>query len=130
MNYIDAVVRGFENSGSLHIVEFETQGVNLYMMSLELPDIKEGLHVRLAIKPMSIAIAKRFSGSFSISNKLFATIKKIHLGDLLCSIKLDFKGIELEAVMTKRAIKDMHLRVDDTVVLFIKASDVSIKEIV
>lgn len=130
MNYLVAKVTNIENTQNLHIVEFEIENQNLYMMSLEIPNIQVGLSVKLAIKPMSIAIAKRFSGSISFSNKLFATVKKIDAGELLCSVKLDFKENELEAVMTNRAIQNMHLGVDDAVVLFIKASDVFIKEVV
>jgi molybdopterin-binding protein len=129
MNYLVAKVTNIENTQNLHIVEFEVENQNLYMMSLEIPNIQIGSSVKLAVKPMSIAIAKRFSGSISFSNKLFATIKKIDTGELLCSVKLDFKENELEAIMTNRAIQDMHLRVNDTVVLFIKASDVFVKEI-
>ncbi|DAB35166.1 MAG TPA: transporter [Sulfurospirillum sp. UBA12182] len=129
MNYLVAKVIGLENSENLTIVEFEAEGDFLYMMSLELPNIKEGMMVKLAIKPLSIAIAKRFSGSFSYSNKLFATVKEVKTGKLLCSVKLDFKGHEFEAVMSNRAIANMHLRADDTVALFIKASDIFIKEI-
>jgi molybdopterin-binding protein len=129
MNILEATVSGIENSGSLHIVEFVSDKQNLYMMSLELPNVQVGLHVRLAIKPMNIAIAKRFSGSFSFSNKLFATITKIDIGELLCSVKVDFSGQELESIITKRVINDMHLKVGDSVVLFIKASDLFIKEV-
>lgn len=129
MNYFDAKITQIENSENLHIVEFEVQNDVLYMMSLELPNIKVGTNVKLAIKPMSIAIAKRFSGSFSFSNRLFATVKNIELGELLCSVKVDYKGKELEAIMRKNAIKNMHLRVGDTIVLFIKSSDVFIKEV-
>lgn len=129
MNYLVAKVTGIENTQSLHIVEFEVENQNLYMMSLEIPNIQVGLSVKLAVKPMNIAIAKRFSGSVSFSNKIFATIKKIDSGELLSSVKVNFKNNELEAIMTNRAIQDMHLRVNDTVVLFIKASDVFVKEI-
>jgi len=99
------------------------------MMSLELPNIEVGLTVKLTVKPMNIGIAKRFSGSFSFSNKLLATIKDIDIGNLLCSVKVDFNGFELESIITKRVIENMHLKVGDNVVLFIKASDISIKEV-
>ncbi|MBE0491249.1 MAG: TOBE domain-containing protein [Sulfurospirillum sp.] len=129
MNYLDGVVSNIENCDSLHIVEFAVENEHLYMMSLEIPTIHVGLHVRLAIKPLSIAIAKRFLGSISFSNKLFATVKQISEGVLLCSVKLDFKTHELEAVLRKKALENMHLKVGDSVVLFIKASDVFIKEV-
>jgi len=129
MNYLDGIVSDIQNSNSLHIVEFEVENEHLYMMSLEIPTIYIGLHVRLTIKPLNIAIAKKFSGSISISNKLFATVKQINEGKLLCSVRVDFKSHELEAVMSKKALENMHLKVDDTIVLFIKASDVFIKEV-
>lgn len=129
MNHLYAKVIGIQNSESLHIVEFEVENNFLYMMSLELPHIKEGMMVKLAIKPLSVAIAKRFTGSFSFTNKLFAIVKTIEMGELLCSIKLDFQGHELESIMSKRGIENMHLKVNDEVVLFIKSSDVFIKEI-
>lgn len=129
MNNIEATITGIENSGVLHIVEFATQEQSLYMMSLELSNVQIGSRVKLAVKPLNIAIAKRFSGSFSFSNKLIATITKIDLGELLCSIRVDFNGLELESIITKRAIENMHLKVNDSVVLFIKASDISIQEV-
>ncbi len=129
MNNIEAKISNIENSDSLHIIEFKVENQNLYMMSLELPNIEVGLTVKLTVKPMNIGIAKRFSGSFSFSNKLLATIKDIDIGNLLCSVKVDFNGFELESIITKRVIENMHLKVGDNVVLFIKASDISIKEV-
>lgn len=130
MNYLDAKVAGIESSEGINIVEFEVNDDLMYMLSLDTPNVKKGTQVILSIKPMSVAIAKRFSGSFSFSNRLFATVKSVDKGELMCSVKLDYKKTELEAVMSKRAIHNMHLRVGDTVVLFIKASDVFIKEII
>ena len=129
MNLVKANITNIESANNLHIVEFTVKDQKLYMMSLELPNLKAGDRVNLAVKPMNIALAKRFSGSFSFSNKLFATIIDIEIGQLLCSVILDFNGTNLESIITKRVINDMHLKVGDTVVLFIKASDISIKEI-
>lgn len=129
MNYLVAEVSGIQNVENLHIVEFKIETDFLYMISLEVPNIKKGLMVRLSIKPMNIAIAKRFSGSISFSNKLFATIKEIKKGELLSSVKFDFKGKELESIVTNRATENMHLKVNDTVVLFVKASDIFVKEV-
>ena len=129
MNLVKANITNIQSANNLHIVEFTANEQKLYMMSLELPNIKVGHRVNLTVKPMNIGIAKRFSGSFSFSNKLFASIKDIEVGQLLCSVLVDFNGTSLESIITKRVINDMHLKVDDSVVLFIKASDISIKEI-
>ena len=65
----------------------------------------------------------------SFTNKFFATITEINKGKLLCSVKFDFKGISLESIITNRAIENMHLKLNDTVVLFIKESDIFVKEV-
>lgn len=129
MNHLVAKVTQIQSCENLNIVELKVENDFLYMMSLELPNISEGVEVKLSIKPMSIAIAKRFSGSISFSNRLFATVKQINIGELMCSIKLDYNSHDVEAVMSKRAIQNMNLHVEDRVVLFIKASDIFVKEI-
>lgn len=130
MNEIVAKVVEIKNNQNLHLVKFETQNQYLNMISLELPNIKIGLHVKLSIKPMSIVIAKDFSGLISFSNRLSATIKEINKGELMCSIRLSFDQNELESVMSLEAIENMNLEAGDDVTLFIKASEISIKETV
>lgn len=67
--------------------------------------------------------------NISFSNRLFATVKEIELGELLCRIKVDFNEYELEAVMSNRAIHNLNLDIGDRVVLFIRASDIFVKEV-
>lgn len=129
MNQIIAKVVDIQNNESLHVIKFEIDGNYLSMMSLDVPNVKIGLHVKLGIKPMSIVIAKNFSGAISFSNRLNATIKSINEGKLLCSVKLSFLDKEFESIMTRDTYLKMDLRVHDAVSIFIKASEISIKEI-
>ena len=131
MSSLIATVTNIDNCDSLHIVKFDCKGQTLSMMSLDLSDdIQVGTKVKLAVKPSHIAIAKNFSGEVSYSNKLETTIETIENGQLLSSVKLSFVDTTLESIITVNSSKKMDLKVGDKVTALIKASEVSINEII
>ena len=131
MSSIIARVSHIENCDSLHIVNFDFNGQFLSMMSLELSDkVKVGTKVKLAVKPSHIAIAKNFSGELSYSNRLDTTIESIENGQLLSSVKLGFFDTILESIITRSSSQKMNLQVGDNVTALIKASELSIGEII
>ena len=131
MSSIIARVSHIENCDSLHIVKFDFNGQALSMMSLELSDkIKVGTKVKLVVKPSHIAIAKNFSGKLSYSNRLDTTIESIENGQLLSSVKLGFFDTTLESIITRSSSQKMNLQVGDNVTALIKASELSIGEII
>ena len=130
MSSLIAIVKEIESCDSLHIVKFEINGETLSMMSLDLnQNIKIGTKVKLVVKPSHIAIAKNFSGEVSYSNKLDSTISSIENGKLLSSITLSFYDNTLESIITVNSSKKMDLKVGDKVIAFIKASELSIGEV-
>ncbi len=130
MNSFLATITDIQSIENLNIVNFDVSGESLSMMSLELNDkLHIGSSVKLMAKPTHIAIAKKFSGDISYSNQLQAKIVKIDNGELLSSIKLSTAGGDCESVITKSSSSRMNLQVDDSVTIFIKASELSIKEI-
>jgi molybdopterin-binding protein len=130
MNKFVAKITKIQSVENLNIVSFDFCGQNLSMMSLDLSEkIKVGCKVILTAKPTHIAIAKKFSGDISYSNQLDAKIIKINNGELLSSVKLNSGDATCESVITKASSVRMNLKVDDRVTLFIKASELSIKEI-
>ena len=131
MSSLIARVSKIQNCESLHIVHFECYGETLSMMSLDLnEDIKIGTKVKLVVKASHIAIAKNFSGDVSYSNKLDSTIESIENGELLSSIKLSFFDSILESIITLTSSKKMDLKVGDKVTAFIKASELSIADVI
>jgi len=131
MSSLIATVTQIDNCDSLHIVKFDCYGQTLSMMSLDLRDtIKVGKKIKLVVKPSHIAIAKNFSGEVSYSNQLNTTIKSIENGQLLSSIKLNFFDTTLESIITLNSSKKMDLKVGDSVIAFIKASELSIGEVI
>lgn len=130
MSQIVATIKKINNIDNLNIVEFDFEGITLKMMSLDLSnEMQIGKKVRLSIKPSNIAIGKNLSGDLSFSNKLGSTIKNIENGQLLCSILLEVNNTLLESIITVDSSKRMNLQKDDAVSVLIKASDLSIEEI-
>ena len=130
MSSIVATVSNIKKCDSLHIVEFECNSQTLSMMSLDLDaQIKVATKVRLVVKPSHVAIAKDFSGEVSYSNKLETTILSCENGQLLSSVKLKFFDSTLESIITLNSSKKMDLKVGDKVTALIKASELSISEV-
>ena len=130
MSYLIARVSKIESCDSLHILKFEFHSQTLSMMSLDInPLIKVGTKVKLIVKPSHIAIAKDFTGDVSYSNQLRTTIKSIENGQLLSSIRLHLYDTTLESIITLTSSKKMNLKVGDSVTALIKASELSISEI-
>jgi len=130
MSSLIATVTQIENCDSLHIVKFDCNSQTLSMMSLDLTDaIQVGTKVKLVIKPSHIAIAKNFTGEVSYSNKLETTIMSCTNGQLLSSVKLDFFDTTLESIITVNSSQKMDLKIGDKVTAFIKASEISIGEV-
>ncbi len=130
MSYIEATVTKIKSCESLHVLEFVAHGQALSMMSLEISEaIMIGTKVKLAVKPTHIAIAKNFTGELSYSNQLPCKIHSINNGELLSSVKLSFFDVIVESIITLASSERMQLEVGDEVIAFIKASELSIEEV-
>jgi molybdopterin-binding protein len=131
MSNLLATVKNIQSCDTLHIVEFESNSQKLSMMSLDLDDkIKIGTKLKLKLKPALVAIGKNFSGDISYSNQLKTTIISIENGKLLTNIKLRFYDSTIESIITLASSKRMKLNKGDEVIAFIKASELSIGEII
>ncbi len=131
MSQIVASIRDIKKSGALHLIEFNLEDKSLFMITLELnSSIKIGVKVQLLIKPFSIVLAKDFSGNISYLNRLEVKIKSIEIGDILTNIELEFYNSILESTITTKSFNSMNLREEDTILALIKATDISILEVI
>jgi len=125
-----ATIKKINNIDSLNIVEFDFEEIPLKMMSLDLnKDVQIGKKVRLAVKPTNISIAKNLFGEISLSNQLVANIKSVENGQLLSSIILEVNDTIFESIITADSSKRMNLQKYEQVTILIKASDLSILEV-
>jgi molybdopterin-binding protein len=131
MSQLVATIKKINNIDNLNIVEFDFFGLTLKMMSLDLSnDMQIGKKVKLLVKPSDISIAKNLNGDMSFSNQLVATIESLENGQLLSSIILKVNDVLFESIITKDSSKRMNLQKDDEVTILIKASNLSIQEII
>jgi len=131
LSRLKATIVSIETVENLNIVKFSFNNTILTMMSLDLnSDIKIGTKVSLAIKPTHVAIAKDFNGIVSYSNQINTIINDIDNGKLLSSIKLGINDTIIESIITVESSQKMNLKVGDSVIALIKASEISIQGIV
>lgn len=131
MNHISAVVSNIQTNDMLSIVEFRSGEECLRMMALGLNmPLKVGSIVILGVKASSVALAKNLSGIISISNQLPCKVESITEGSLLCSVKLKFNSSVLESVITRSSMLAMNIEIGSTITALIKASELSIVEVV
>ena len=131
MNKIVATITKINNIDNLNIVDFESNGMKLKMMSLDLKEgTKEGQSVILTVKPTHIAFAKNLTGELSYSNNFSGKVTKMDKGELLTVIYADVSGVELQGIITSDSTNRMSIKIGDELTLLIKASDISILEVI
>ena len=130
MSKLIVTITKIQTNESLNIVSFDCNGTSLKMMSLDLAQsVKVGANVSLNIKASSVALAKNLSGDLSYSNKINAKIVSIENGALLTSIKLSVNQGFIESIITRESSDRMDLQVGDEVIALLKASELSIAEV-
>ena len=130
MSQLVATIKKINSVDNLNIVEFDFHGLTLKMMSLDLnDDVKIGKKVELSVKPSNISIAKNLIGEISLSNQIVATIQSLENGQLLTSVILKINDTLLESIITVDSSKRMNLQIGEVVTILIKASNLSIGEV-
>ena len=130
MSQLVATIKKINSIDNLNIVEFDFHGLTLKMMSLDLnTDVQVGKKVKLSVKPTNISIAKNLIGEISLSNQIVATIENLENGQLLSSVSLKVHNTLLESIITVDSSKRMNLQIGESVTILIKASNLSIGEV-
>ena len=130
MSQFVATIKKINSIDNLNIVEFDFHGLTLKMMSLDLnADVQVSKKVKLSVKPTNISIAKNLIGEISLSNQIVATIENLENGQLLSSISLKVHNTILESIITVDSSKRMNLQIGESVTILIKASNLSIAEV-
>jgi molybdopterin-binding protein len=130
MSKLLATIKKISTVDNLNIVEFDFHGKILKMMSLDLgKEVQVGKKVILSVKSTNVLLAKNLSGDLSFSNKLVARIENIENGILLSSVILKINDTYIESIITADSSIRMNLQENDIVTVLIKASNLSIEEI-
>ena len=128
-----ANITNIKNIENLNIVTFDSYGLQLKMVSLELsPKLQVGSEVVLGVKATAISIAKTLMevDTLSFDNKIEMNIKTIELGEILSILQLSKGERMLESLITTDSAQKMQLKEGESVIALINASDLSIVEII
>ena len=131
MSQFEAVIEKIDNHESLNVVSFRFYDLCLKMMSLELSsEIKVGTKVRLTAKPTAVAISKEKNLNISTSNQIPTTVVELNKGELLSSLILKINDSTIESIITTDAVNRLDIKLNDSACALIKASDLSILEVI
>jgi molybdate transport system regulatory protein len=127
MNKIEVVISGIQKSGAFMLVDVTTAGLNFSAMMIDSGETNEWLHpgsaVTLAFKETEVSLAKNLSGMISLRNRIPCVVEGLEEGELLGKINLRFGSIQIQSVVTCRAIRSLNLQVGDHVEALIKANE-------
>lgn len=127
MNHLKATVTNLKKFDGVSEIEFETPHHKLSMVALEInDDLKTGSKLILQAKATNIALATQIEEFISISNQLHVNVVEVEYGEILCSVKLQFEDTLLESIISKKSASKMDIKVGNTLIALIKASDLSI----
>lgn len=131
MNRIDARVTDIKTLEHIAIVSFEASGQPMKMMALALNlPLNVGEQVTLGVKASHVSLAKSLEGVLSLSNQLRVVVDQIEQGALLSQVRLMMEETPIECVITSESVARMKLKEGDAVIALIKASELSIIEVV
>lgn len=130
MNKIKALIDTIETHDGITRVLL-TSGINkLTAITLELPSsFKIGSEANVIFKETEVGIAKNLKGEISFSNLLQGTILFVNKGKILSKVNIDVDGINIGSIITTNAVEQLTLGLGDEVKIFIKATEVSLEEV-
>jgi len=108
-------------------VESSGQGTFLVVLdsgqSLEVAgEAEPGTRVRVAYRPEDVVIGPPNSSTTSARNRFPARLTRLHPQGGLVRVRLESDGLSLEALITRRSLEDLDLRVGADVIAQIKAT--------
>ncbi|CZE48832.1 ModE family transcriptional regulator [Campylobacter geochelonis] len=125
MNKILAKVESIKQNKNLHKVNFSSNVGNLAFVSLDV-ELKENQEVTLGFRSNSVAISKEKSEHLSYSNQICVLISQIEKGEILTKITAFKDSQKLTSVITTDSANRLNLKLHDSVVFLVKATDVFI----
>ena len=130
MNFFIAKVKTIKKLEELTLVTLFIQNQSLQIIALEVSSrLKVGSTVTLEVKSSSIILAPLSSGLKSSANQLKCCVKNITYGKLLCVVEVNLEGCTIESMALQESIKKMNFKKDDTILVLINPTELSIGKI-
>jgi len=130
MIFFIAKVKTIEKLEELTLVTLFIQNQSLQIIALEVSSrLKVGSMVTLEVKSSSVILAPLSCDVKSSANRLKCCVKNITYGKLLCVVEVDLEGCTIESMALQESIKKMNFKKDDTILVLINPTELSIGKI-
>ena len=127
MSQLKAKVIDIQSEDSLHIIKCSFENTTLRLVTLEInKSLDLNSIITLGIKPTHICVGKN-SFDLSIINQISVTIEDISQGKILSHLDLKTEsGVHLESIITTDSLINLQLKKDDSIVVYMNPTDISI----
>ncbi len=132
MNRLKGTITAVHTCNELSLVDILCSGTPLCAFVLDAADqapfIRPDREVWVLFKETEVSIAKDFGGELSLQNRFESTLEAIRPGDLLAELKLDFKGVPITSIISRRSLDRMRLTRGDRITALVKTNEITLME--
>lgn len=131
MNRLRAKITHIQTYEGISRILLNYHGQTLNAITLELPSFaQEGSEVFICFKETEVGVAKGTCEHISFSNLFECNIQLIQKGVILSTISVVHHSQTLTSLITTAALERLNLSMGDSTVFFVKATELSLEEIV
>ncbi|MDT0642668.1 TOBE domain-containing protein [Zunongwangia sp. F363] len=132
MNILKGEISAIESSGSLSILDILVTGVQLKVIVVETPEtasyLKTGKKMRLLFKETEVILSKNTLPYISIENQFPGRVLEIIKGELLSEVRIKSLGSEISAVISRKKLEEIQLKINSEVVVMMKSNEIMLSE--
>lgn len=133
MNKLKGIITRIQSSGAILLADVDVEGNKFSALLIESTPrhewLKESNPVYLVFKETEVSLAKELSGRISLRNRIKCKVIAIERGELLSTVKLQFKHYKLVSAITSRSADMLELKEGDEIEALVKATEVSLMQL-
>ncbi len=131
MNCLQGKIAEITSSGSITLVDIDTYGIRMMSVIIDKAQSIASLCPQAAVEVIfnesELSLGRINDGMISLNNQLPCVIRGIVTGKILSRVILNFKGNTLTSLITTRSVNRLNLHKGDSVVAFVKSTEVILK---
>lgn len=132
MNRIKAIITDIQSSGNLSLIRMQADDLVLTSVILDTADsspfIARNKEVVVLFKETEVILSRSNPDDLSLRNRIPGTITAIDTGALLGRIVMNSRYGIIRSMITASAIKQLDLKVGDSVYAMIKTNELMLSE--
>ena len=133
MNKLTGVLTRIQKSGSILLVDIDVDGYSFSALLIESDTHLEWLEtentVSLVFKETEVSLAKDLTGKISLRNRMQCKVLLVERGELLSTVKLQFKEYIVTSAITTRAVGSLQITIGDEIEALVKSNEISLMQL-